>query len=408
MRGRISSFWGFSPLRRTRPTLANSFNLSIAPRFGSLLRSICATPFCLPNTTMDAHSEADDGPQQNDDDRNIPPLHGVEDGTGDTDAAAAAADVGGILLPDIALATIIKYGNVATLRAWRSACKETYEIASHDNLWRDRIAAEFPVDASYVLGEQFDALPSVWQRYAAWTRVQRRWGATRLTTAPACRDSRGGSASSSAVVGGSASGGSSDRGRRGLGIGASGRSLSGGAPIFCVATVGDGLFLTAEGRDATLRVVRRRPTAPMDLTAGFRARYTTAAASASALDGGLPNAESLEVVGEWDGGNSGFLGLSVDIGSGTAVGGCFDGSVHAWTINAREFQNLDHLPSKRLRGILAAKGIPFDDINEKVGNVVRSYSFAGVWVCSGLIIVTTGAAGTTGAAARYQRILAVV
>lgn len=231
-------------------------------------------------------------------------------------------------LPDLPLHTVLAHLDAGSLREARAVSRGLRDAASDDALWAGALRHNYgDAAAAYVLGPSFSALRSNWARHAAWTVVGRRAGSQarcKLEVAStAARVNRG--------------------------------------PVFCVASLGDGAFVTAGG-GPDITIVRREPSAPVDV----RAAHTNATSAFTIVASApLPNPAALAVDGEWDGHEEGMLGMSYDPGSGTLVAGSFGGRLRAWRLNYAELRRLESLPAKRLRAILVAKGVPTDDIHER-------------------------------------------
>jgi hypothetical protein len=230
-------------------------------------------------------------------------------------------------LPDLPLHTVLAHLDAASLREARAVSRGLRDAASDDALWAGALRADYgDAAAAYVLGPSFAALRCNWARHAAWSVVARR---------------------------------ASTQTRAKLEVASTAARVNQG-PVFCVASLGDGAFVAAGG-GPDITIVRREASAPVDV----RAAHTNATSAFSVSAAPLPNPAALAVDGEWDGHEEGMLGMSYDAGTGTLVAGSFGGRLRAWRLNYAELRRLESLPAKRLRAILAAKGVPTDDIHER-------------------------------------------
>jgi len=110
-----------------------------------------------------------------------------------------------------------------------------------------------------------------------------------------------------------------------------------------------------------------------DAARAASAREATARASFQALRPArsAPHGAHVALAHAWDAHDGGILGMSVADGAeeelrgATAVTCAFSGEATLWRVNSRELDRLAQLPVKRLKALLAAKGLPWADLREK-------------------------------------------
>ena len=109
------------------------------------------------------------------------------------------------------------------------------------------------------------------------------------------------------------------------------------------------------------------------------ATNTFSSLSTTSIKKGIgPHGIDLHPAYDWHAHDAGLLGLSVDEtgrdikGAGpTVITGAFSGEASLWRLNADELHRIKELPAKRLKELLTARGVPFEDLTEKEHFVSR-------------------------------------
>ena len=302
-------------------------------------------------------------------------------------------------LPDLPLHLIFSHATAAELATLALCDRRFAELAASDVLWRKLSAATLPPTVLAHASAAQPGCPSWRARHlvAQHTRAVWRGGGLRSPRAARASEAVRGPAPASLRV-----------------PGASG-------PIFCInalqRTAGGPPSFLSGGADGVVRVMQVRAGQGSSGGSGgdaaaatFRGWYLeragpSLAASASLCaagregeggDGGaFPHGARLHEAHSFQAHDGGMLGMSLEdatpahappaaAAAPTLITCAFSGHASLWRVNHRELARLRELPARRLRGLLRARGIPTEGLNEKAEYVALIERFGALPVASRL------------------------
>jgi WD40 repeat protein len=308
-----------------------------------------------------------------------------------SETSSAIGDDDEYYLPDLPLYEVMSHLCARDLRSCRAVSSRFRSMAGSDRLWRNLSGSIFPpVISAYADSSAFSGAPTAQARHGAVERFRRSMmrakpmGQLRLhrpqgwTGAPPC------SSYNAAVHGPTIFS----------------LKMSSPGPTFCVNAVrgpsgapaviaagasGDVSVVVLERSSKTSESAPERAQADDedgdDEWSNWTRRVLWPSYKTNELlfgSGVSPSGVTARVACDWHAHDQGMLGMSVDEsardvkGAGPTVITCsFSGEASLWRLNADELSRIKELPAKRLKELLANRGIPYEDLTERSHFVQR-------------------------------------